>query len=1528
MFGKNSFASLKPVALGLNVSPSTYGTTIPRVLGRIRGSLYLIWAQNLLQANQKGGNKGPYSYTQSGDWLLAHNPILNVLQMWSAGAGGSNALYDLVDMTYQTIYTGYPQSVIVPDPQCYTIIGVTVTMPYAVILSDYAGIGYTGPVVQNLSGSYEIPLWNIALTGPDPTNPSALRNAPFTYSASLDEVVLGQLPSSLIGQTITVYYVDLPATQDQPPSQQLGMYFEEVLGAGGEYTEQANFSGQQIQYPFFAGIGGAYVYCGISAIFPNTLAEMQGMGIYPTGDLDFVDMFEDVFKSGFVQPAQFAFASGGGLTRWQPGIPYPLGSCVLTPDSYLQYATVPGVSSLTEPTWPSPGYTIGQLTTDGTSPTQITWFDCGFYNGISPSSPPFEGSGMPPEVFGLYSKLQTGLGCFDFPSIVQAYIGSAADAAETGTWTNLALSTSGGYVGQWPYNLPNAPGSTLLLFTDSSVSPAPLYTIANTAVLTIPTPNVFTDVATMASPSGGVQDLYAALVKSTYKGVSVVGTHGPVNQAFLLEVGGLDTVGTPVTASGTTVNPTASITTVNNPGEPCLILAFINAAAIGVIADQDWTHWKTIMGPSTNHVVVLERLVYYPGTYTLPPGAVTVTANWTVVLLPLTNSQPPDYPKPFGDFIDLPSLEICRTQGRANGLWGSINMDHQESASDWLKKICSAGVMAPVWSGWKMKLKALSEVSTVGNGATYIAPTAAGPVMDIPENALIGDDKTPPTQVTRKARLHLPNLLRVSIPDRETEYNTNEVGQPFTPAIAQLGVRQAAPTDLPCVTSATVANMILGILVRRQNLLRNVYKQKVKPQAAKLLEPADLVTINDSQLGIVGLPVRVVSIAEDDKFNLDIEYEDFFYGLNSPTPIPTTVHTGGGTPTNGNPGFINTPIIFESVPLPGMLAGVNYIMFLLSGASPDYGGANVWVSYDGGVTYGVIGNANGNAAMGVLTADLPAADDPDVVDSVLVNLTESLGVLQSFTTVQENLFESVCYVDTGGAGPLGNIALSTVIAGGSGYAVGDTGTVDGGSTLATYIITFVSSGVVAGYTITSGGAGYTVTSPATTTTGGAQPGVGVGFEIAILEIGPIIPYELIGYNTATLGSAYMYTLPEPIRRGLYGAPAAGVGMDHPIGSNFAFIPSGAEGIGSPGGAGKFIWAYPPQYIGVLLYFKFPAYNTFGNELQDLSLVPAYPFTPMGVAQGVSPSYTLTPYVPLYQAWILGQDTFVRANSNPISGGPDGPWVQLSAASGFGPAQIVSDQVTSATANVNADSWMNTNYFGGAWPADQWAMITVNACANDSYIGVSLRQNITGTATAYRLFWNGTLGSPGTAYIQSVIAGVFNTINSVALTVNPGDTLMGAVQTSGGQTDLYLFQNGTLVLDAVDNNIVSGAAGFMCNPVTATTDTALSAFSAGQYYDISMLQTSVMFPTGTVNYNARNFPILIPAIGGTRYYVTIYDPTFTGDTGSETNLTAYCETSPSKVGSRGYTYMGFIDAVIAGIGSPCAGGWPVPPCQPV
>lgn len=88
-----------------------------------------------------------------------------------------------------------------------------------------------------------------------------------------------------------------------------------------------------------------------------------------------------------------------------------------------------------------------------------------------------------------------------------------------------------------------------------------------------------------------------------------------------------------------------------------------------------------------------------------------------------------------------------------------------------------------------------------------------------------------------------------------------------------------------------------------------------------------------------------------------------------------------------------------------------------------------------------------------------------------------------------------------GAFALSGVGAASVTAGGTGYAIGDTGTIITGGTDATYQVLSVSGlGAVLTFAITFPGHGYATGAGQATATGGAQPGVGIHFTVNVLTL--------------------------------------------------------------------------------------------------------------------------------------------------------------------------------------------------------------------------------------------------------------------------------------------------------------------------------------------------------------------------------------------------------------------------------------------
>lgn len=1040
--GKNNAVNRMYLA-GLQAQSSVYGTTIPSIYGCPRSSLLMTWQHDFRQgaSSKKGKKKGVTTYIERATFMIGHNPIAGVLQVWQSQT--KNALNRVKYTTTVTLpgSGGNAFNVTIPDAKFYFVIGVTANVDYSVVFNDYGGNGS-----RSLSGTYEMPLWNLNYAGPDPTNQSGYKYFPavyqwIPYSGNVVHFPAGAvsfLPHAFGTVTVNIYYAQLISTDTLTPLQKANLHFEAILGNGDEYPSSSNPE-QQILYPAYAGVGGSAIDCGVTGMAPVLLTETVGsFPINPSGDADHADIIEDIFKSG---PAQAG--TGAALA---------------------------------------------------------------------------------------YGDIHHGLGCLDFPGPIQK---------------KFVFGNAFGAGGSITFDLPNTAGN--ILFCISTQVGTGLTITGDTAGNTwIP----------LVGGSTAEQAWYCVANASPSNTVHFTGTNGD-EQVVLLEVAGLDTVdGTPGVSTGSAGTYSTSITTTNKPGEYALMFSFLMFFPGSAPNPPVPPHWKRVIKPfpdPNQGLIIDSRLVKQPGTYPLSYSSIP---GWTAVTFALKNSQPNTFVSPLGNILDDDSMDLCRAAARAYGISGSLVMDSQKKAADWLKELYEVLNAAPVWSGDKLKSIPYAEASAVGNGAIYTSPTAAGPIANLTEaDFFTANDTDVPVIIARSAQVDAPNLQQIQNPNRENDYNVTVTAQPDNASMSLYGTRKASPQVFASITTSLVARMILGIKVRVANILRNTYTFKLQAKWS-LLEAMDLITIpiqsampalSPAQPASGTIALRLTKVTVDDKFGVDCEAEPFIYGLRTPIPVDqanttTGQQIGGAVVTtkpnpqppsfNASPGSVNAPVFIEAVPaLPGT-PSAGELVVAASGPSANYGGCIAYMSTDGGSSYKVVGPNNGvlqgSATTGVTVGDWPPAADPDTTNDLAVDLTESLGSLASYQVADEDNFLYPCYVAGGGTSP--------------------------------------------------------------------------------------VPYELMCYAVANLTAAHKYTLKATgggtnhLRRAVFNAPTASLAVDHGSGSRFAFVDPN-----NPRPSGILRVPLVPAMTGTTLYFKFTAFNTVGGGTESLASVTAYPYTVLGLA---------------------------------------------------------------------------------------------------------------------------------------------------------------------------------------------------------------------------------------------------------------------------------------------------------------------------
>ena len=190
-----------------------------------------------------------------------------------------------------------------------------------------------------------------------------------------------------------------------------------------------------------------------------------------------------------------------------------------------------------------------------------------------------------------------------------------------------------------------------------------------------------------------------------------------------------------------------------------------------------------------------------------------------------------------------------------------------------------------------------------------------------------------------------------------------------------------------------IGPLIAQTILQRELYVRTKFTFKLSWEYC-LLDPMDIVTITDANLGLDNYSARVIQIEEDDKGLLAITCEELVAGVSNPA-FYASASSSGFQPNQGVPAVpINPPLIVQ--PPTSLTGGLDQIWIGASGINggggSQWGGANVYVSIDN-VTYSQVAVLTAPLRQGFLTVALPAAAGWDSVDTLAVNLAESGGAL-------------------------------------------------------------------------------------------------------------------------------------------------------------------------------------------------------------------------------------------------------------------------------------------------------------------------------------------------------------------------------------------------------------------------------------------------------------------------------------------------------------------------------------------------------
>jgi hypothetical protein len=326
----------------------------------------------------------------------------------------------------------------------------------------------------------------------------------------------------------------------------------------------------------------------------------------------------------------------------------------------------------------------------------------------------------------------------------------------------------------------------------------------------------------------------------------------------------------------------------------------------------------------------------------------------------------------------------------------------QRSMGEMLSELAELGNSAVVWSGGVLQIKTYAD-EAVGSYTPDLTVR-----YSLTDDDFIAPAGEPPVRIRRKRQSDAFNQVQVECLDRTNQYNPAVVDAKDQAAIDIYGLRPMDPIEAHAICDLSIARLVAQTKLQRQLYVRNVYSFTVGWRYV-LLEPMDIVALTDTMLALDELPVRIISIEENENGDLAIEAEELTIGISTPGAY-TPQGSSGSTPAAGvDPGDTNPPVIFQP---PLALTGGKPQIWIGAAGGVNWGGAEIHVSADANVTYTNVGVITNPATYGVLTANFPSGSDPDTVNTLAVDLSTSNGSITAAPQSSADALATLSYVDS------------------------------------------------------------------------------------------------------------------------------------------------------------------------------------------------------------------------------------------------------------------------------------------------------------------------------------------------------------------------------------------------------------------------------------------------------------------------------------------------------------------------------------
>lgn len=337
----------------------------------------------------------------------------------------------------------------------------------------------------------------------------------------------------------------------------------------------------------------------------------------------------------------------------------------------------------------------------------------------------------------------------------------------------------------------------------------------------------------------------------------------------------------------------------------------------------------------------------------------------------------------------------------------SLLVSEQRTVLDVVEEVLGACNLTAFRSGAQIKVVPLGDTEVTRDAFTYTPCTVVRHHFT-DADFLCGEEEDPLSVEIRK-REDVFNDWPIEYTDRGTDYELRTLSYPDAADVDEIGEqRTAQKLSFPSITDAQHATALSKILAQHSIHTRRTFTWRASRRHCRL-QQVDLVSLTCSRLGLAQFVVRISTIEEEEYQGakaLRFHAEEVVQGVGH--AIGYVPQASGGTATNTAtaPGNASTPVLAQA---PAAYAGGKQRVFVVTSGGADWGGAEVWTSWDDSSwTYQ---GAIARGVHGVLSAILASGSDPDVTNTLAVDLAVSGGQLPSSSTTERDALSTLCYVD-------------------------------------------------------------------------------------------------------------------------------------------------------------------------------------------------------------------------------------------------------------------------------------------------------------------------------------------------------------------------------------------------------------------------------------------------------------------------------------------------------------------------------------